>query len=105
MARLESRRNILQQVGKVAMQVPAEKLIDVKTLAVEICIQRDAFLARGLQKSVDKERTAGKLLDQQVTRGFAGHDLLPLSHVFDEQRSIVCVETLEPEQIEQLEIA
>ena len=49
-SRVEPRRDLFEQVGKVTMNVTAEQFINVETFAIEIREQRRVFLARCLQE-------------------------------------------------------
>src|ERR1700754_174820 len=90
--RFQPRRDLFQQVNKMAVQMAAKEFVDVKTFAIEIRIERDVLLTCGLQKDVDEERATGELLDQQIARGFARYYVLALGHMLDEQRSVFGVQ-------------
>ena len=66
----------------MTVNVTAEELVDIETLAIEIRKQRRVFFTRGLQKDADEERTTGKLLHEQIACGFTGCDLLAARDVF-----------------------
>ncbi len=61
-------------------------------------------LASGLQECVDEKRTAGKLLNEQITRGFARCDLLAFRDVLDQQSGFLCIELFEVQHVEQFEV-
>ncbi len=86
------------------MNVTAEKLINVETFAVEIREQRGAFLTCCLEINIDEERTAGKLLHDQIARSFAGCDLLSARNVFHQFCCFGGGELFETQDIEALEI-
>src|SRR5690349_8589849 len=95
MACFQPWRDLFKQVGEVAVQMAAEKFVNVKPFAIEIRIEGDTFLAGRLQEDIDEKRTAGKLLDHQIARGFARDDVLPLRDVLDQRPRFVCVELLQ----------
>src|SRR5215216_4460605 len=86
------------------MNVTAEELINIETLAIKIREQRGAFLACRLEINVDEERTAGKLLHDQIARGFACCDLLSARDVFHQFCCFGWSELLETKDVEALEI-
>ena len=104
MSRVEPRRDLLNQIGEVPMDVTTKKFVDVETLAIKIREQRRAFLPCGLEKDVDEERTAGKLLHDQIARGFTRRDLLTPRDMFHQFRSFGRIEFFEPEDVKPLEI-
>src|SRR5690242_12496927 len=100
MACFQPRRNLFEQIGEVAVQMAAEKFVDVKPFAIEVRIERDPLLAGRLQEDVDEKRTAGELLDHQIARGFARDDVLALSYMLHQRARFVCVELLQAKQVE-----
>src|ERR1051325_10957708 len=88
----------------MAVNVSAEKFIDVETLAVEIRDQRRVFLTRRLQKDVDEKRAAGELLDQQIARDFARRHVLASRYVFYQTCGFGRVELFETKGVEQFEV-
>src|SRR5215216_7484301 len=98
MPSIETRRDLFEQIGEVAVNVAAEELVDVETFAIEIRKQRRVLLTRGLQKYADEERTARELLHEQITRGFAGCDLLAPRDVFHQPRCFGRVESFQAQR-------
>src|SRR5215204_3832325 len=104
MSGVEARRDFFEEIRKVPVDVTAEQLVNVEPLAIEIREQRGAFLTCGLQKDVDEERTAGKLLDDQIACCFIGRDLLTTCDVFDEFFGSGWIELFETQDVQQLEV-
>src|ERR1051325_7938751 len=104
MARVQPRRNFFQELCEVAVNVTAEKFVDVETFAVEVRDERCVFLSCCLQKDVDEKRAAGKLLDQQIACDFACGHVLASRDVFDEARGFGRVELFETQSVEQFEV-
>ncbi len=77
------------------MQMAAKQLVDVKTFAIEIRVERHALFARRLEKGVDEKRTTGELLDQQISRCLTRDDVLSLGHLLHELCGFDRVELLE----------
>src|SRR6185369_855205 len=86
------------------MNVTAEQFVDVKPFAIEIRNQRRMILAGRLQKDIDEERAARKLLHEQVAGGLAGCDLLAARDVFDESRRVSGIELPQPKRVEKFKI-
>src|SRR6185295_14577887 len=86
------------------MNVTAEELVNVESLAIEIREQRGAFLTCCLEIDIDEERTAGKLLHDQIAGGFTGCDLLSAGDVFHEFCCFGWGELFETKDVEPLEI-
>src|SRR6185369_3951288 len=86
------------------MNVTAEELINVEPLAIEIREQRGAFLSCRLQINVDEERAAGKLLHDQIARGFARCDLLSARDVFHQFCCFGWGELFETQDVDSLEV-
>src|SRR5215216_2740443 len=100
MPSIETRRDLFEQIGEVAMNVAAEEFVYVETFAIEIRKQRRVFLTCGLQKDADEERTARELLHEQIARGFAGCDVLAARDVFYQTRCFGCVESFQAQGVE-----
>src|ERR1700741_3978708 len=87
------------------MNVATEQLVDVESLAIKIRKQRRMFLASRLKVNVDEERTAGKLLHDQIAGGFTRRYLLATCDMFDEVCCLCSVELFETQHVEQFEVA
>src|ERR1041384_6185864 len=105
MSRIESRRDLFEQIGEVAVNVAAEELVDVETFTIEIRKQRRVFLTRRLQKDADEERTARELLHEQIARGFAGCDMLAPCDVCHQAGGFGGVESFQTQGVEKLKVA
>src|SRR6185369_17172087 len=86
------------------MNVTTEELINVETLAIEIREQRSAFLTCRLQINADEERTTGKLLHDQIARGFTCCDLLSARDMLHEFCCFSSSELFKTKDVEPLEI-
>src|SRR6185369_7659938 len=86
------------------MNVTAEELVNVESLAIEIREQRGAFLTCCLEINVDEERTAGKLLHDQIAGGFTRCDLLSARDVLHEFCCFRWGELFETKDVEPLEV-
>src|SRR6185503_2766041 len=87
------------------MNMTAKQFVNIKTFAIEIGEQLCVFLASCLKVYVDEEWTTGKLLHDQIARGFTCRDLLASSDVFDEFRCFCGFELFQTQHVEQFEVA
>src|SRR5205085_9416133 len=102
---VESRRDLLEQICEVTMNVTTKEFINVETFTIEIRHQRGVFLTCCLQEGADEKRTAAKLLYEEIPRGFTDCDLLAPSDMFDQLRGFVRVQWFESQHVEQLKVA
>src|ERR1041385_3424123 len=102
---IDSRRDLLEQICEVSVNVTAEEFVNVETFTIKIRQQRQVFLTRCLQESADEKRTAGKLLYEQIACGFAGFNVLPPSDMFDQPSSFIRVQPFETQHVQKFKVA